>query len=146
MSRKFVSFLSAGLLLAAHAFSMPGYSINGGISTAQMTLSAVGVSPCVPVISLVNYKTAAPPFLQPALLAFVSSGASLTYSVEVTGDDVLAPNYVSANGNFVAFTNMGGLTVSATATLGAAVTCVRLHVTSYTSGNVFLEVVQQTVN
>jgi hypothetical protein len=78
-------------------------------------------------------------------LVFVSSGAVLTYNIEVTGDDVLAPGYSPATGNWqpigAAFT---GLSVSAVDTLGATVTAVRLHVTAWTSGTATLQFPQLT--
>ena len=133
-------FIALLLLAPIAAVAMPGFSLN------TQSLSATGTTTPVPVISVTNTKGAAAPYLQPAILVELSSGASLTYSVEVTGDDVLASNYIPATGNWVPFTNMNGLTSSATATLGAAVTGVRLHVTAYTSGTATLQFVQQTVN
>lgn len=78
------------------------------------------------------------------LLANVSNGATLTYNFEVTGDDVQAPGYNPATGNWVAPTGWSGLTSSAVETLGGYVTAVRLNVTSYTSGSVVFQAVQVT--
>jgi hypothetical protein len=128
------------LLVAPLLCAMYGYS------TATQSLSAVGTTTPTPVVSLVNKTEASPPWLQPAIIVNLTSGASLTYSVEVTGDDVLFPGYNPATGNWAPFTNMSGLTASATGTLGAAVTAVRLHVTAYSSGTATLQFVQQIVN
>lgn len=77
------------------------------------------------------------------LLAILSSGASLTYNFEVTGDDVQAPGYSAATGNWIApQAGWSGLTASAVETLGGYVTAVRLNVTAYTSGTVTFQVVQ----
>lgn len=81
-------------------------------------------------------------YLQPGIIVTLSSGASLTYNVEVTGDDVQLPNYVEANGLWVPFTGMSGLTASAVATLGAAVRAMRLNLTGYVSGTATFQVVQ----
>lgn len=119
---------------------MTGFSLN------TASLSATGSTTCVPVISVINIKTATAPWLQPGILVSLSSGAVLTYSVEVTGDDVLRSGYNAATGTWSPFTNMAALTTSASGTLGAAVTCIRLTVSAYTSGTATIQVVQQTVN
>jgi hypothetical protein len=108
---------------------------------SNFVLSAVGVSPPVPFQPI-----AFPGALQAGIFAALSSGASLTYSIEVTGDDINAPGYNPATGNWVGFTNMTGLTASAVATLGAVVMAVRAHVTAYTSGTLTFQFVQQTVD
>lgn len=151
MLRKLIAGLMVAWALCAPATAMQGYNINGSISTAQMTLSGVGATPCVAIYSPLVFGGGSssyngPAWLQPAVLVYVSAGASLTYSVEVTGDDLTARGYSQANGNWVAFTGLSGQTNSIAATLGAAVTCVRLHVTAYTSGSAFIEVVQMVGN
>jgi hypothetical protein len=117
--------------------------------TSQVTISAVAASSPIAVIP--PYQSVAIPlqagkysagYLMPGVLAYVSSGASLTYNVEVTSDDVTVPGYVSASGLWQPFTNMSGLTASVCATLGAAVRGFRLNVTAHTSGSVTLAIVQ----
>lgn len=81
-------------------------------------------------------------FQQPGIIVALSSGASLTYNVEVTGDDTQIPTYVLANGVWVPFTGMAGLTASALGTLGAMVRAIRLNVTGYVSGSAKIQVVQ----
>lgn len=136
MIRRFLPLLFVATLLCGMA----------GFSLSTQSLTAVGVTTPVPVIPLVNFKTSSAPWLQPGIIVNVSSGASLTYSVEVTGDDVLQNGYNPATGNWAPFTNMSGQTISAAGTLGAAVTAVRLHVTAYTSGTATIQFVQMTVN
>ena len=100
-----------------------------GFSTPSVTLKATGVS--VPWPLDARMFAGAPP----TLLCYVSSGASLTYSIEVTGDDMQAAGYSPSTGNWVGFTGMTGLTASAVGTLGGVVTAVRAHVTAYSSGS-----------
>lgn len=136
MMRRLLRLVPVAALLCA----MSGYSLN-----TQSVTSATTTNP-VPIIPTINLKTASAPWLPPAVLVELSAGASLTYTVEVTGDDVLASGYNAATGNWAPMTGMASLTSSASATLGAAVTAVRLHVTSYSSGTATIQVVQQTVN
>ena len=110
------------------------------VNTQTVTLSSAATSGPLPLKPFLS--SGAP--LQPALLAFVSSGANLTYNVEVTGDNIQSSTYSAATGNWVPFTGMSGLTASAAQTLGAVVTAVRLRVTSYTSGSVTLQFIQVT--
>ena len=110
-----------------------------GIQSSSVSLTAVGVSAPI-VFNALRFSGS----LEPSFLVILSSGASLTYSVEVTGDDWSAPGYNPATGNWVAFTNMSALTASAVGTLGAVVTAARLHVTAYTSGTATFQFVQQT--
>lgn len=139
MARRLILAL-LGVLVWGAAVAMPGFS------TSTQTLSSATVTAPVPVISVTNLNKAAAPWLQPSMMVVLSAGASLTYSIEVTGDDVLQSGYNPATGNWSAMTNMSALTASAVATLGAAVTGVRLHITAYTSGTATFQFVQQTVN
>lgn len=77
------------------------------------------------------------------LLADVSAGGNLTYSVEYTLDDVQSATYVASSGVWTAVSGMGAQTADATGSLAYPVTAVRLNVTSYTGGSVTLTVVQQ---
>lgn len=77
-----------------------------------------------------------------AILLKVSTGAVLTYNVEVTGDDVQAQTYVPSNGVWVPYPGLIGLTVSQAGQLDVLVRGVRLNLTAWTSGNVIMQVVQ----
>lgn len=85
----------------------------------------------------------APPFLgQPpsyvlGLICTVSGGASLTYSVQVTGDQV-----PSSGGNWNNHEIITGQTASINSNIAYPVTAVRLNVTAYSSGRVTLAVVK----
>jgi hypothetical protein len=121
-------------------------SAQPGMCTATAALNAAGVTPAIIVLSpgwvgTFGKTIDVVPF-QPGILVSLSAGASLTYSVEVTGDDVAVPGYNAATGNWSTFTGMGGLSVSAVGTLGAAVAAIRAHITSYSSGTLTLQVAQ----
>ena len=77
-----------------------------------------------------------------SILLKVSTGAVLTYNVEVTGDDVQAQGYVPNNGVWVPFPGFVGLTASQAGSLGALVRGLRLNLTAWTSGNVIMQIVQ----
>ena len=81
------------------------------------------------------------PAQQPAILVSVSG--TVTFSVEVTGDDVTAAGYVAASGTWVAFTGLSGLNASTAATLGAVVSAIRPHITAGT-GSVTFQFIQFT--
>lgn len=70
-----------------------------------------------------------------ALLLTLSSGASMTVSVQVTGDD---PLNTSGGGNWVNHDTLVNETASASGNIQFAVTGVRLNVTSYSSGTATL--------
>ena len=118
-----------------------------GVSSNTQSLSATGTTNPVRVYppSYIG-PSGAPVYgvraVTPGILINVSAGAALTYSIEVTGDDLDAPTYVASSGNWVPFTGLVGLSASAAATLGAAVTAIRLHVTAYTSGTATFQFVQ----
>ena len=98
--------------------------------SATYTLSAVGASaPLRVTADMLNAN-----FLPMGILCLVSNGGSLTYTVEVTGDDLNAPGYTAANGNWFPMDGMSAITASANATLGACITAVRARISAYTSG------------
>lgn len=79
-----------------------------------------------------------------SLLADVSAGGTLTYTVEYTLDDVFANGYAPASGVWTAVTGMSAQTADVAGSLAYPVTGVRVRVSAYTSGSVTLTVVQQT--
>ena len=104
-----------------------------------------------PAIKLSSASTSAPLLVDPpqnmlwqaapayslGLICTVSSGGSLTYSVQVTADQT-----PSASGNWNEHDVLSGLTASANSNIAYPVTAVRLKVTSYSSGSVNLGVAQ----
>lgn len=77
--------------------------------------------------------------LSPSILVFLSSGASLTYNVEVTG----VANPVNASGEAWNTADSGSaLTASVNLTLVGAVIAVRLNVTTYSSGTATIFLIQ----
>lgn len=95
-----------------------------------ITMTSNGNSP----FQLIDMST--PPYFTPSanyvlgLIATVSSGASLTYAVQVTADQT-----PSTNGNWNAHDVLTGLTSSANSNIAYPVTAVRLNVTNYVSGS-----------
>ena len=106
-------------------------------------LSAVGATTPVRIIGEYdNGYPRAPRILQPGIIAIASTGATLTYNIEVTGDDLDAAGYSAATGNWAPLNGMSGLTATAVNTLGAAVTAIRARVTAYTSGTLTFQFIQ----
>lgn len=99
-------------------------------------LSAVGASPVV----VPDYRANNP---QLNVSVIFSAGAAMTYTVQVTTDDVFAPGYNPATGNWFSApaANLVAATTAQDANLNTPVTGIRLNVTAYTGGNATLKVV-----
>ena len=107
------------------------------IRTTSYTITGNGaVTPPIP-FQATTFAGALPP----TFLAFVTG--TVTYNVEVTGDDINSPGYNPVTGNWMPFTNRTGLTASAPGTLGAVVKAVRAHITAGT-GSLLFQFIQQT--
>ena len=106
------------------------------LSPFTQTLSAAGPGQFVQMIPVGRNMPS------PSILVNVAAGSSLTYQIEVSGDDPTVPGYNPATGNWFAFTGLAGLTASQVGSLGALVALVRLNVTAYTSGKVTWQFVQ----
>jgi hypothetical protein len=91
----------------------------------------------------INMLRSFSPFLSPTpswslgLIATVSPGANLTYTVEITAD----PN-PSANGNWNSHDILVGQTVSANSNIAYPASGVRLNIANYISGSTNLGVAQ----
>jgi hypothetical protein len=72
----------------------------------------------------------------------LSSGASLTYTVEHTFDDVYAANFDPATAVWYPNSGISGATASTSGNYAFPVTAVRVRVSVYDSGNVTMTVVQ----
>jgi hypothetical protein len=101
-----------------------------------ISLSSVGVTPAVLMMHIDRGSG-----LAPSILVILSSGASLTYTVEVTGAD-FANNVAPPDAFWTPFDGMSGLSASANGTLAAMVIAVRCRITSYSSGSLNFAVVQ----
>ena len=106
------------------------------LSPFTQTLSAAGAGTPVAIIPVERNMPA------PSILVNVSSGANLTYNIEVTGDDPTVTGYNPATGNWFPFQGLSALTASQVGSLGALVSQVRLNITSYTSGSITWQLVQ----
>ena len=110
--------------------------------SAFPTIKATAAGATAPLV--LNMLQGYSPYFSPTpawalgLIATVSPGASLTYNVEITGDQ--QPN--NATGNWNAHDTMTALTGSANGNVAFPITGIRLNVTSYVSGSVSLGVVQ----
>lgn len=72
----------------------------------------------------------------------LSAGASLTYTVQHTFDNVFAPGFNPANATWYNHTTLTGQTASSNGNYAFPVTGVRLNVTPYTSGSATMTVIQ----
>lgn len=101
----------------------------------RVTLSAAGVSQ--PLI-----------FNQMAVVFGVglgvtlSAGATLTYSVQYTYDDVFDPNFNAATANWFTVAGLNAQTANKDDNFTTAVMACRLNVTSWTSGSATLTAIQ----
>jgi hypothetical protein len=105
--------------------------------SATFVLNAVGSTPIVPVTNDLLRGT----FMLPNILCTLSNGANLTYSVQQTGDNITAPGYNPATGNWQPITGLSALTATANGTLGACVTALRAVVSAYVSGSLTFQFV-----
>lgn len=94
-------------------------------------------------ITAVNPLTTYSPNLGPnpswalGIICTVSGGASLTYTVQITGDQV-----PSSTGNWNNHDNLTAQTASANGNVAFPITGIRLNVTNYVSGSVNMGIVQ----
>jgi hypothetical protein len=101
----------------------------------RVTVSSATVSAPIP---LDTYQDP----LNVSIGVVLSAGASLTYSVQHTFDDVFAKNFDPSTATWF---NNSGLTAKTTSLDGnynMPVTAVRLNVTSFTSGTATMTVIQ----
>lgn len=72
----------------------------------------------------------------------LSSGATLTYSVEHTFDDITDPSFDAATATWYANSSLGSKSASLDGNYAFPVTAVRLNVTAYTDGTATMTVIQ----
>jgi len=77
-----------------------------------------------------------------SLAVVLSAGASLTYTVQYTFDDVFAPGFNPANATWFSHATLVTKTASSDGNFTFPVIATRLTVTIYTSGTATLTVVQ----
>lgn len=99
--------------------------------TSQTTSSIIFVNPIINVGGPITV----PPSWGLGIVCTVSSGASLTYSVQVTADPL-----PTANGNWNNHDTLNAQTGSANGNVAFPITGLRLNVTAYASGSVNLGV------
>jgi hypothetical protein len=101
----------------------------------RQTLSAAGVS--APVV-LDSYRD---PF-NVGLGIALSAGASLTYKVQHTLDDVFASTFDPATATWYDHATLAAKTTSSDGNYAYPVTAIRLNITLYTSGSAAMTVIQ----
>ena len=99
---------------------------------------AVGSATTSPVIPLDQYIS---PFNVSVGVA-LSAGASLTYKVQYTYDDVFSPTFSAATATWFDHSTLTGKTASADGNFSMPVSAIRLNVTPYTSGTATMNVLQ----
>ena len=72
----------------------------------------------------------------------LSAGASLTYKLQYTYDDVQAASFDAATATWFDHATMAAKTASSDANIVVPVTAVRLNVTAWTSGTATLTILQ----
>lgn len=103
----------------------------------SVSLSATGTSSPIEVSPPQNMLWQAAPAYALGLICTVSSGGNLTYSVQVTADQV-----PSDNGNWNDHDILTSQTTSANSNIAYPVTGIRLKVTAWVSGSVNLGIAQ----
>lgn len=108
-----------------------------------MQLSTVGPTPAY---TLQGASTRNGGHLPPGIVATLSDGAVLTYSIEVTADPVPfvanGPAVPLASANWAPLPSMAAQQASAAGTILFMVSGVRARITSYTSGTLALSVAE----
>lgn len=112
------------------------------IITTTQTLTAAGAGPPIQVLPPAQNGFFSSGYLEPGILVQLSSGASLTYNIEISGDNAFVQGYVAATGLWLPVTQMVGLTASAVNTLGAVVRAIRANITIYSSGTLTFQFCQ----
>lgn len=104
----------------------------------RLTVGAQGVTPPVPLNNVATVFNV-------GIGVVLSAGASLTYSVEHTFDDITAPTFNPATATWFQNSGLTAQTTSKDGSYAAPVLAVRLNVTSWTSGTATLVVIQSGV-
>lgn len=101
----------------------------------RVTVESQTVSATIPL------DTYADPF-NVGLAVVLSAGASLTYTVQHTFDDVYANNFDPATATWFPHASLAAKTASSDGNYAYPITATRLNVTAYTSGSATLTIVQ----
>ena len=72
----------------------------------------------------------------------LSAGASLTYTVQHTFDDINAPGFSAATATWFPHATLAAKTASSDGNYAYPVTAIRLNVTAFTSGTATMNVIQ----
>lgn len=101
----------------------------------RVTVGAVAVSATLPLDQYIS------PF-NVGLGVSLSAGASLTYTVQHTFDDIWSPTFDPATANWFSHETLVNKTTSFTGSYSFPVTAIRLNVTVWASGTATMTAVQ----
>ena len=101
----------------------------------RLTVGGLNVSAPIPMDPYQNVFNA-------SLAVVLSAGASLTYTVQYTFDDIAAPNFNPATATWFSHATLVTKTASSDGNFLFPVTAVRLNVGVYVSGTATLTVIQ----
>lgn len=101
----------------------------------RVTVGALGASSPIP---LDHYRD---PF-SVGIGCVISAGATLTYTVEHTFDDVFSSTFNPATATWFPNASLATKSTSSDGNYSTPVTAVRINVTAYTSGSVTMTVIQ----
>lgn len=113
-----------------------------GWTTQTNSVTGVGNTPSVKILSPTYSGLHLGGFLQPTIGVNVSG--SVTATAQWSGDDWTVPGYSDATANWFPFTTMTSLTAAASATIGAAMTMVRVSNAAGSTGTTTISVCQQS--
>jgi hypothetical protein len=102
----------------------------------------VGAATNSQVVPLDHYKT---PF-NVSIGCGLSAGASLTYTVQYTYDNVQDPAFSPATATWYSITSLASKTSTLDGNIAFPVTAVRLNVSVWASGTVTMAVIQAGIN
>lgn len=106
------------------------------VSGSGYSISAIGATPPIAVTMPLHGQ------MLPGIVASLTTGATLTYNIEVTADDIRNPSWTPASGNWVPLGDWTGITASKAAALLGLCTAVRANVTAYTGGTLTFNLAQ----
>lgn len=115
----------------------------GNIQLNQVVLTSQTTSAPIPVAAPLVLGNWSGGYLQPTILVNLSSGASITYNIEVSGNDVEKVGYTAASAIWVPLsTALTGATASTVVPLTSMIKAIRANVTTYVSGTLTFQFIQ----
>jgi hypothetical protein len=107
----------------------------------RQSLAPAGVEAGTPIILNVSPRTGVT--FNVGFAVDLSAGASMTYTVQHTFDDVFAPGFDGSTATWFPHPTVAGATADANGNYQSPVAAVRVSVTAWTSGTLVFTVIQQ---